>query len=148
MKRVFIILVLVSFLLPTKGLAADVGVINHVMGNKIECGAGKGCEVIGATSVQFVVPKGQTGAKHKFSTLDQLIFDAGTFKVEQRIVEDETKQVVAAIKPNMVTVRTNQEVRHFNINWDFGSKWGVFTYQILVDDKVIGSFKISILAGK
>ena len=148
MKKVFAAIILTSLFLPTVCLAADPGVINHVMASKIECAAGKGCEVIGSTSVQFEVPKGQPGAKHKFSTLDQLVFDAGTYKVEQRIVDDATRQVAAAVKPNSITVRNNQEVRHFNINWEFGSKFGSYTYQILVDDKVIGAFKISILAGK
>ena len=148
MKRIIPLVFLLSLLVPTVCLAADAGVVNHVMANKIECTQVKGCAVTGSTIVQFEIPKGQPGAKHTFSTLDQLIFDTGTFKVEQKIVEDATGKVVAAIKPNSITVKNNQEIRHFNIAWDFDAKLGSYTYQVVVDDKVIGAFKISILAGK
>ena len=63
-------------------------------------------------------------------------------------MEDATGLVVAAIKPNSITVKNNQEIRHFNNAWAFEAKLGSYTYQVVVDDKVIGAFKISILAGK
>lgn len=148
MKKLIFAIFLVSLFLPTVCLAADASVVNHVMANKIECAPGKGCEVLGPTSVQFEIPKGQPAAKHKFSALDQVIFDAGTYKVEQKILEEGTGQVVAAIKPISITVKNNREIRHLNVSWEFATKVGNFTYQILVDDRVIGAFRISVLAGK
>lgn len=148
MKKFVVTIFLTALLLSSVCLAAEPGVVNHVMANKIECAPEKGCAVLGSTNVQIEIPKGQPGAKHTFSTLDQLIFDIGTFKVEQKIVEDATGNVVAAIKPNIITVKNNQAIRHFNLAWDFGAKLGSYTYQVVVDDKVIGAFKISILAGK
>ena len=148
MKKFIVTIFLTALLISSVCLAAEPGVVNHVMANKIECEPAKGCSVTGSTNVQIEIPKGQPGAKHTFSTLDQLIFDTGAFKVEQKIVEDATGNVVAAIKPNNITVKNNREIRHFNLAWDFEAKLGSYTYQVVVDDKVIGAFKISILAGK
>lgn len=148
MKRIIAIIFVLSLFLPTVCLAADAWVVNHVMADKIESMPGSGCLVRGLTNVQFEIPAGQPVARHKFSTLDQLLFQAGTFKVEQRIVEDATGQVVAAFKPNRIKMINNQEIQHFNIGWDFAAKAGMYTYQVIVDDQVIGAFKISIVAGK
>lgn len=139
---------MLSLLVPTACLAADAWVVNHVMAEKIESKPGAGCLVTGFTSVQFEIPAGQPVARHKFSTLDQLLFQAGTFKVEQRIVEDATGSVVAAFKPKTIHVKNDQEIQHFKIVWDFAAKAGMYSYQVVVDDQVIGAFKISILAGK
>ena len=148
MKKFVVTIFLTALLLSSICLAADAGVVNHVMANKIECAPEKGCAVMGSTNVQIEIPKGRPGAKHTFSTLDQLVFDTGTYKVELKIVEDATKKVIAVIKPNSITVKNNQEIRHFNNAWEFDAKLGSYTYQVVVDDKVIGAFKISILAGK
>lgn len=148
MKRIIALIFILILLVPTVCLANDAWVVNHVMAEKIESKPGAGCLVTGFTSVQFEIPAGQTVARHKFSTLDQLLFQAGTFKVEQKIVEDATGSVVAAFKPKSIHVKNDQEIQHFNIGWDFAGKAGMYTYQVFVDDKLIGAFKISILAGK
>lgn len=148
MKRIIAIMFMLILLVPTVCLAADAWVVNHVMADKIEITSVAGCLVKGSTSAQFEIPAGHLVARHQFSTLDQLLFQAGTFKVEQRIVEDATGQIVAAFKPNSIQVKNNQEIRHFNIAWDFAARAGMYTYQVFVDDQLIGAFKISILAGK
>ena len=73
MKKFVVTTFLIALLISSVCLAADAGVVNHVMANKIECAPEKGCAVIGSTNVQIEIPKGQPGAKHTFSTLDQLI---------------------------------------------------------------------------
>ena len=149
MKKLIVAIFIVSLFLPAICLAADAGVINHVMAAKIEYVQGKGHVVVGPVNMQFMVPAGSVGAKHKFTTLDQLLFmKGGTFKVEQKIVEDATGQVVSAANRDSFTVKNSQTILPFVTDWDFGAKVGVYTYQIVANNEVIAAYKISIIAAQ
>lgn len=148
MKRIIALVFLLSLLVPTVCLAADAVMINHVTADKIECSPGKGCFVTGPTSILFEVPAGAPTANLKFTTLDQVMFLAGTYNVEQKIIEDVTGQVVSAAKHNSSTVKTNQETRHLTTNWNFAAKMGMYTYQVVVNNEVIATFKIRVITAK
>ena len=139
---------LMTILVPTVCLAADAMMVNHVMAEKIECSPGKGCFITGSTSILFEVPAGSTSSNLKFTTLDQVLFMPGTYTVEQKIIEDVTGRVVAAGKHNIGTVKSNQEIRHLTTDWNVVVKMGMYTYQIVVNNEVIATFRIRVITAK
>ncbi len=148
MKKIIAIVFLLSLFVPTICLAADAELVNHVMAGKIEYVQGQGCFVTGPISIQFEVPAGSAASNHKFTSLDQVLFMAGTFNVKQKIVEDATGAVVVAAQHDSITVKNNQEIRSFSNEWNFAAKVGLYTYQVVVNNEVIATFKISIIAAQ
>ena len=148
MKRITAIFFLMLLLMPTVCLAADAVMINHVMAEKIECTQGKGCFITGPTSVVFELAPGSTASNLKFTTLDQIMFLVGTFNVEQRIIEDVTGQAVAVAKHNTSIIKSNQEIRHLSTDWSFAAKMGMYTYQVVINNEVIATYKIRVLGAR
>ena len=148
MKLILLLVLGIALLVPTVCLAAELGVVNHVLAEKIELVEGRGFVVSGPTIIQFQISPGQAAAKHKFSVLDQIIFNAGTYKVEMRIIDDSSGQVVTNVKPQSVSVKNSPEVQTFITNWEFASKSGMYTYQIIIDGQAKAAFKISVIAAK
>ena len=148
MKKMITLMFLLALLVPTICLAADVGIVNHVMAEKIECAPGKGCLINGPTSIMFEMPAGETASMIKFTSLDQLMFLVGTFNVEQNILQDVTGQVVASAKHNKLIITSNQEIRHLTTDWKVAAKMGIYTYQLKVNNEEVAMYKFRVAVAK
>ncbi|MBP2640961.1 MAG: hypothetical protein H6Q66_1912 [Firmicutes bacterium] len=147
MRKIVMVWLLVMFLLPAICLAADknsVSVINHVMANQIEYQQGQGFVVIGPTNIKFENHSGANPSISKFTTLDQLLFMSGTYRVDINIVEDATGKVISTANYNGITFQNNNSIRSFVTDWNLSAVAGLYTYQIMANDALVASFKINI----
>jgi len=148
MRKIIVTIFLLSILGSTVCQAAGAVMINHVMAEKIDCINGKGCFVTGPISVVFELSAGATASNLKFTTLDQIMFLVGTYNVEQKIIEDVTGKVVTSAKHKSSTVKNNQEFRHLTVDWKFAAKMGMYTYQVVVNDEMIATYKIRVVGAR
>ena len=123
---------------------ANAGVVNHVMAGKIDYVQGKGFFVTGPANIQFINPAGAASSIAKFATLDQLIFMNGTYKVDLKVIEDATGTVIAEASHNAIPVKADRAIQSFVTDWSLNAKAGLFTYQVVVNNAVIASFKIDV----
>ena len=140
-------LFLMLSVLPANCLAAGdsaVGVVNHVMAEKIEYVQGKGFFVNGPAHIRFVMPPGAASTVSKFATLDQLMFMSGTYKVDLKVVDEATGAVLGEASHNSLTVKDDRTIQSFVTDWSLNSKPGLYTYQVIANSAVIASFKIDI----
>jgi hypothetical protein len=145
MRKILAVFMALTLLLPAVCWAANepaAGIINHVMATKIEYRQGQGYLITGPTNIQFNNPAGATSAVARFSTLDQLVFVSGTYKVSQNIIDDASGATIATAKYDHVPIQSDHVVESFVTNWNVPFKAGLYTYQVLVNDTVLASFKI------
>jgi hypothetical protein len=147
MKKILIAIIMLATFMPAACWAADnpqAWVANHVMAGKIEYVQGQGFLVDGPTDIKFVSHSGANPSVSKFTTLDQIVFMSGTYKIDMKVLEDATGNVVATASHKSVTLSSNNSVESFVTDWSFTAKAGLYTYQLLVNDAVIASFIVDI----
>lgn len=147
MRKILVVFIVLIFFAPAVCWAENestVGVINHVMATNIEYHQGQGYVIAGPTNIKFDNPAGVASAISKFATLDQLIFMSGTCKVDLSIIDDASGVTIATAKYDNVLIQNNNSIKSFVTNWSLAFKAGLYTYQLIVNDTVMASFKIVI----
>ena len=147
MKKILLAAILMLLLAPATCLAeeeAAAGIVNHVMAAKIEYVQGKGFFVNGPTHIRFLNPAGSVSSTTRFATLDQLVFAGGTYKVDLKMVEDASGAIIAEASHDSVTIKENRTIRSFVTEWSVNAKAGLYSYQVLINNAVVATFKIDI----
>lgn len=148
MKKILLLLAILLVTITSCQAAEEPSawMVNHVMASKIDYVQGTGFIISGPTNIKFLTHTGTNSAITKFTTLDQLLFFAGEYKIDIKIVEDTSGNVVANASHNSFHAQRNNVNQSFLSNWTVNTKTGLYTYQLFVNNNIIASYKIYIEA--
>lgn len=147
-KKIAVFVLVVLMAVPAFCFAADAGVINHVVAAKFQNVPGKGILVDGPLLGVFVIPPGTTAPGFKISSLDQLVLKPGNYRVDLKIIEDATGRQTDIATHNNVSIKREQPIVTLQSQLGLTTKAGLYTYQVVVNNEVIATFKISVVDGQ
>lgn len=118
-------------------------IINHVLTDNIF--NVNGSPVLnGSPALGFKLAADANAATVTYSTLDQLLLNQGRHIIYAKIVDLANDKVIKQTKASLVDADKTNYKYSYLAKWNYTTERGLFGYQLVVDDKIIGTFAITI----
>lgn len=121
----------------------SVYVINHVFTDAVY--RVNGMFVLnGSPALGFKLPAGVNAATVTYDTLDQVMLSKGRHIIYAKIIDLTNDKEIKKTKASMIEADVENYKYGHNVKWNYTTERGLFGYQLVVDDEVVGTFAITI----